>query len=62
VGSVGGEVARGHLAIGQATYPPHDKRIIVLIGVRMFGTGWDKMGLQEQNRVFMIGTKVLFHT
>ena len=26
----------------------------------MLGTGWDIMGLYEQNRVLVIGTKVLF--
>ena len=30
-------------------------------GVKLFGTVWDIMGLHEQNRVLMIGTKVLFY-
>ena len=29
-------------------------------GVKLFRTGWDIMGLHEQNRVLVIGTKVLF--
>jgi len=28
----------------------------------MFGTDWDMMGLYEQNRFLVIGTKVLFYT
>jgi hypothetical protein len=31
-------------------------------GVKLFGTGWDMMGLHEQNRFLVIGTKVLFYT
>jgi len=31
-------------------------------GVKMFDTGWDIMGLCEQNRILVIGTKVLFYT
>jgi len=31
-------------------------------GVRLFGTGRDITGLYEQNRVLVIGTKVLFYT
>jgi len=31
-------------------------------GVKMFGTGWDIMGLYEQNRVLTINTRVLFYT
>ena len=30
-------------------------------GVKMFGTGWDMMGLYEQNGGFVIDTKVLFY-
>jgi len=32
------------------------------IDVNLFGTGRDIMGLHEQNRVLVIGTKVLFYT
>jgi hypothetical protein len=28
----------------------------------LFGAGWDVMGLYEQNKILMIGTKVLFYT
>jgi hypothetical protein len=31
-------------------------------GVKLFGMGWDIMGLYEQNRVLMTGMKVLFYT
>jgi hypothetical protein len=31
-------------------------------GVKMFGTGQDITGLYEQNRVLVVGTKVLFYT
>jgi len=30
-------------------------------GVKMFGTGWDMIGLYEQNGGFVIDTKVLFY-
>lgn len=32
------------------------------IGVKMFGIGWDIVGLHEQNRVLVIGTKVPFYS
>jgi hypothetical protein len=31
-------------------------------GVRLFGTGQDMTALDEQNRIVVIGTKVLFRT
>ena len=31
-------------------------------GVKILGTGWDIMGLDEQNKVLPIDTKVLFYT
>jgi len=37
-------------------------KIGVNFGVKLFGTGWDIMGLYEQNCVLVIDTKVLFYT